>query len=253
MTRILIYIEYDGTGYAGWQNQKNASSIQQALEECLKKLTREDIAVTGAGRTDAGAHAQGQAAHFDTASRIPAEKFAYAMNSHLPRSIRVIESREVGMDFHARFSARGKWYRYTIYNRPHALALNRLTCLHVREPLDITAMEEAVPRLTGTHDFAAFAASGGDQKTTVRTIYSAKVTKEGAYIHIDITGNAFLFNMVRIIAGTLIEIGRHRLERNALEEMLEGRSRLSGGPTAPAKGLTLMKVYYDWDGELTKD
>jgi tRNA pseudouridine38-40 synthase len=246
MKRILITIEYDGTDYAGWQRQRNGASIQQTLEECLKKVTGEQIRITGAGRTDAGVHARGQAAHFDTGSPIPAERFAYAMNFHLPESIRVTYSEEVPEGFSARFRARAKWYRYTIYNHPHPSALDRSTRLHVREPLDTGAMNTALKDILGRHDFSAFAASGGTHKTAVRTIFSATVSRQRDEVNIDITGDAFLFNMVRIIAGTLIDIGKHRLGTDALRAMIDTGSRLHGGATAPAKGLTLMKVYYAW-------
>lgn len=247
MGRILLYIEYDGTEYAGWQRQENALSVQQVVEECLAKLTGETIAITGAGRTDAGVHAAFQAAHFDTDSKIPPDRFAYALNFILPPSIRIKKSIVVACDFHARYSAAAKWYRYTVYNHPHASALNRRTNYHVRDPLDIETMNDAAKDMIGTHDFAAFAASGAAQKTTVRTIYDARTAADGDYAYIDIKGSGFLYNMVRIFAGTLIEIGRHRMGADTIQKMITSCDRLAGGPTAPARGLTLMKVYYEFD------
>jgi tRNA pseudouridine38-40 synthase len=245
--RIQLYIEYDGTEYAGWQRQENALSVQQVVEECLSKLTGEAITITGAGRTDAGVHAAFQAAHFDTDAKIPAERFAYALNFTLPPSIRIKKSIAVPDDFHARYSAKSKWYRYTVYNHPHASALNRQTNYHMRDPLDTASMDEAARCMAGTHDFAAFAASGAVQKTTIRTVYDTRVTREGDFVYIDIKGSGFLYNMVRIFAGTLIEIGRHRMDITAIQKMIDTGDRLEGGPTAPARGLMLMRVYYEWD------
>ncbi len=247
MGRILLYIEYDGTEYAGWQRQENALSVQQVVEECLAKLTGESITITGAGRTDAGVHAAFQAAHFDSDSKIPPDRFAYALNFILPPSIRIKKSMAVPDDFHARYSAAAKWYRYTVYNHPHASALNRMTNYHVRDLLDVEMMDKTAKDMAGTHDFAAFAASGAVQKTTVRTVYDARTVKDGDFVYIDIKGNGFLYNMVRIFSGTLIEIGRHRIDPDAIKNMIETKDRLAGGPTAPARGLTLMKVYYEFD------
>ncbi|MDD3212557.1 MAG: tRNA pseudouridine(38-40) synthase TruA, partial [Eubacteriales bacterium] len=205
MRRILLTISYDGTAYAGWQRQLNAVAVQQRVEEALFRLTGEHIGVTGASRTDAGVHALGQRAHFDTGGSIPADRFPYALNTCLPPDIRVLAGREVNGCFHARFDAKGKQYTYRIHNAPHASALYRNLTAHVPVPLNVEAMRAALPQLLGTHDFAAFQASGGTAKTTVRTLLSISLTQNGDDLTLLVRGNAFLYNMVRIIAGTLIE------------------------------------------------
>ena len=245
MRRIQLIVEYDGTNYAGWQRQANALAVQQVLEEKLNKLTGERIVVHGASRTDAGVHALGQSAHFDTASRIPGEKFSYALNALLPRDIRVRESRDVPSDFHARFSTKGKRYRYLFWDAPHAGALNRNTHAHSIYPLDVQKMQAEAEALIGTHDFAAFAASGSVVKDTVRTIWRADVTRDGHEVKLIVEGSGFLYNMVRIIAGTLRDVGSGKLEPGALRRAIETGNRLDLGVTAPAHGLTLMKVYYE--------
>lgn len=242
--RVLLTVSYDGTAYAGWQRQLNAMAVQQKLEEALRKLTGERITVTGASRTDAGVHALGQRAHFDTASRIPAERFPYALNTCLPADIRVTEGREVSGTFHARFDAKGKEYVYRIHNAPHASALCRHLTAHVPVPLDAPAMRRALPALLGTHDFAAFQASGGTAKTTVRTLTQAALHFGEDELVLTVRGNAFLYNMVRVIAGTLIEVGKGKLAEDCFLHALTTGDRLTLGPTAPACGLTLMRVFY---------
>lgn len=242
--RVKLIIEYNGENYCGWQRQINAVSIQQMLEEALQKLAGVETAVTGAGRTDAGVHALGQAAHFDTDSTIPADKFSYALNLLLPRDIRVKESSEVDESFHARFSAQAKQYRYTIYNHEHASALYHNISMHVRPKLDTGAMKRAANIFFGTHDFKAFKASGSDVKDTVRTIYHITIAHDEPFIYLDITGSGFLYNMVRIIAGTLIEAGKGRMTCEEIKQILEGKDRIYAGPTASSRGLMLMKVYY---------
>jgi len=245
MSRILLTVEYDGLAYAGWQRQKNALAVQQVVEEALSKLTRENVVISGASRTDAGVHALGQRAHFDTQSRIPADKFSYALNTMLPADIRISNSEAVENDFHARFSAKGKHYRYLIWDAPHAGALNRNTHAHCIYPLNDDAMRRAAQALVGTHDFSAFAASGSVVKDCVRTIHRVEMRREGNEVRMDIWGNGFLYNMVRIIAGTLMLIGTGKLEENAFEKAIQSKSRLDLGVTAPAHGLTLMEVFYD--------
>ena len=247
MRRIHLIVEYDGTNYAGWQRQSNAMTVQEKLERAVKRLTGEDVCVSGASRTDAGVHALGQSAHFDTESRIPADKFSFALNTMLPPDIRVVRSEEVAADFHSRFSGRGKRYRYLIHAAPHAGALNRLTHAHVIYPLDVEKMRAEARSLVGTHDFGAFAASGSVVKDTVRTIWRADVEQRGAEICLIVEGNGFLYNMVRIIAGTLIGVGSGKLAPGAIARAIESGSRLDLGITAPAHGLTLMEVFYDPD------
>ena len=245
MRRIHLIVEYDGTNYAGWQRQSNAMTVQEKLERAVFRLTGEEVCVSGASRTDAGVHALGQSAHFDTQSRIPADKFSFALNTMLPPDIRVVRSEEVSMAFHARFSGRGKRYRYLIHAAPHAGALNRLTHAHVIYPLDVEKMRAEAQSLVGTHDFAAFAASGSVVKDTVRTIWRADVERQGAEICLIVEGNGFLYNMVRIIAGTLIGVGSGKLAPGAIKRAIESGSRLDLGITAPAHGLTLMEVFYE--------
>lgn len=243
--RVKLIVEFDGTDYAGWQRQENAMTVQQRLEEALARLFGRPVTVQGASRTDAGVHAAGMVCHFDVETRIPAERIAYALNFTLPRDIRVKDSQEVAACFHARFDARAKWYRYTIYNHKHAGALNRRTVAHVPVALDVDRMREALTSLLGRHDFAAFAASGSVVKDTVREIYVAELQKNGDTIVLDLIGSGFLYNMVRIIAGTLMDIGRGKLESDAFEAMLTTGSRLKGGVTAPPQGLILQRIYYD--------
>ncbi len=242
--RILLTISYDGTAYAGWQRQLNALAVQQVVERALAVLEGGPVGVIGASRTDAGVHALGQRAHFDTCGRIPAEKYPFALNTLLPRDVRVTAAREVPADFHARFCACGKEYTYCIHNAPHASALDRNRTAHVPTALDDAAMRMALPALIGTHDFAAFQAAGGTAKTTVRTLHAAALDRQDERITLTVSGNAFLYNMVRIIAGTLVEIGKGKLNADAFSVALRGGDRLALGPTAPPQGLTLVRVDY---------
>lgn len=244
MKRILLTVEYDGTAYAGWQRQINGLAVQQVLEEALEKATGRPVTVTGASRTDAGVHAHGQAAHFDTESSIPPEKYPFVLNTMLPRDVRVLSGREVPPDFHARFMTCGKQYTYRIINSRHGSAIRRNTHTHVPVPLDMAAMEHAAQTLLGKHDFAAFQASGGTAKTTVRTIRRVSLTRQSDEITLTIEGDAFLYNMVRIIAGTLIEIGQHRRGEDAFTRAVASGSRLDLGLTAPPHGLELTRVDY---------
>ena len=244
MRRIHLIVEYDGTNYAGWQRQSNALAVQQVLEEALGRLTGETVSVTGSSRTDAGVHALGQSAHFDTQSRIPADKFSFALNTLLPRDIRVRASAEAPGGFHARFSTKGKRYRYLYYDAPHAGALNRFTHAHSIYPLDEGKMAEEAKALLGTHDFAAFAASGSVVKDTVRTLWRADVTRRDHDVEILVEGSGFLYNMVRIIAGTLAGVGSGKLPQGTLRRAIETGDRLDLGVTAPAHGLTLLEVFY---------
>ena len=237
-------VEYDGTNYAGWQRQANALAVQQVIEETLKKLTGEGIVIHGASRTDAGVHALGQSVHFDTESRIPGEKFSYALNALLPHDIRIRASGDAPEGFHARFSTKGKRYRYLFYDAPHAGALNRNTHAHSIYPLNDALMAREAQALIGTHDFAAFAASGSVVRDTVRTIWRADVDRDGNDVRLIVEGSGFLYNMVRIIAGTLRDIGSGKLSPGALARAIETSDRLDLGVTAPAHGLTLMEVFY---------
>lgn len=244
MRRILCTVEYDGTAYAGWQRQLNGLAVQQVLEEALARATGAPVTITGASRTDAGVHALGQTFHFDTESSIPPEKYPFVLNTMLPRDIRVHQGQQVPPDFHARFLTCGKRYTYRICNSRHGSAMRRNLCAHVPLPLDTEAMDRAAQALLGRHDFAAFQASGGTAKTTVRTLTLAQVTRAGDDVTLVVEGDAFLYNMVRIIAGTLMEIGLGRRNADAFFRAIATGDRLALGVTAPASGLELTQVYY---------
>ena len=245
--RFRLTIEYDGTAYCGWQRQINGPSVQETLEQALCTLTQERVSVTGSSRTDAGVHALGLCAHFDSATRIPAQKLAFALNTLLPPDIRVRESGLAPEGFHARYSACGKLYRYAFYNARHDCAIGRQYAAHIPLQMDERLMDEEAQALLGTHDFAAFAASGSVAKSTVRTIVGARVTREGERVTLCVMGDGFLYNMVRIIAGTLAEIGTGKRAPGAIARAIETGDRLALGQTAPARGLTLVRVFYEGD------
>ena len=244
MKRILLTVEYDGSAYAGWQRQINGLAVQQVLEEALSQACARPVTVTGSSRTDAGVHARMQMVHFDTSASIPPDKYPFVLNNLLPPDIRVQAAREVPAGFHARFLTSGKKYIYRILNNRHGSALLRNTHWHIPVPLDVPAMRDALSFLPGTHDFAAFQASGGSARTTVRTIDRAELLADGPEITLLISGNAFLYNMVRIIAGTLMEVGLHKRETDAFSRAFVSLSRLDLGMTAPPCGLELTEVRY---------
>lgn len=243
--RICLTVAYDGTAYCGWQAQKNGRTIEGELNRALKELTGEEIQVIGASRTDAGVHGLGNTAVFDTCSRIPGEKFSYALNQRLPEDIRVRESKETAPDFHPRHCKSRKTYEYHILNSAFPNPVKRLYCHFTYVPLDVERMRQAAVYLVGEHDFASFCSAGSQAETTVRTIYGLSVEKSGEEIVIRITGGGFLYNMVRIIAGTLMEVGCGRMEPERIKEILETKNRAAAGPTAPACGLMLMKICYE--------
>lgn len=242
--RIGLKIEYDGTAYGGWQRQKNAPSIQQTIEEALERALGCSCRVIGAGRTDAGVHAYGQVAHLDIETKIPADRFSYILNQKLPDDIRIVQSWQAVENFHARRDAIGKHYRYTIYQAPHASALERNSSVHVPQQLDVKKMQQAAQVLIGEHDFSAFRTVGSNIVGTVRTVYRLEVQQQGQHIHIDIWGNGFLYNMVRIIAGTLIEVGKGKIPVQEMQSILDSKERARAGATAPAKGLAMCEVFY---------
>ncbi len=254
MRRIRIIVEYDGTNYVGWQLQPNGVSIQQRLNEALFAVTGERTAIHGSGRTDSGVHALAQVAHFDTAARMDATKFAVAMNMSLPKDIRVLFSQEVSPDFHARFSAKQKTYRYTLQLGPHAHVFTRNTTLHIHTPLSLPAMAAAAEYLVGEHDFRAFMSAGIPMENTRRTIFASQWVQEGSYLHYSVTGNGFLYNMVRILVGTMLEVGTGKRTPESLQQALRSGNRTDAGPTAPAHGLTLLRVCYpDFDTKQVLD
>lgn len=241
---VKILLEYDGTNYNGWQRQKNARSIQEVLEEAISAITGEKIRVTGAGRTDAGVHAAGQVANFKTNTRIPVEKLPYAINSRLPVDIVVKEARMVSEEFHARLSAKAKVYSYTIYNAPFPSPLLRNYTYFFPLPLDMGAMKEAASQFVGLHDFSAFRASGSPVKSSVRQINRLEINRCQDLIKIEIEANGFLYNMVRIIAGTLLDAGLHKINPGEVASIIRSGDRDRAGKTLPPQGLCLLKVVY---------
>ncbi len=244
MRRIKLVIAYDGTNYCGWQLQPGKPTVEAELNRALSELLREAVTVTGASRTDSGVHALGNVAVFDTESRIPAEKISYAVNQRLPEDIRVQSSYEAAPDFHPRKTVSRKTYEYRILNRKIALPTERLYATHIYYDLDVIRMQEAAEYLVGEHDFKSFCSVKTQALDTVRTIYQLTVTKEEDIIRIRVTGSGFLYNMVRIIAGTLMEIGRGAYPPERIREILKGCDRSLAGPTALPQGLKLLEIDY---------
>ncbi len=242
--RIKITIEYDGSRYAGWQIQPNGDTIQAEIENALFAVTGERSRVHGAGRTDAGVHAEAQVAHFDTQSSVPDEGFALALNAFLPEDIRVTEAETVPDDFHARFSAKGKVYAYRIFNRRTASAILRSTTTSVKKALDVGEMREAAETFLGRHDFSAFCAANTAVEDKVRTIESLSIEAEGPLITITVEGDGFLYNMVRIMAGTLVDAGLGKLGPEDVKAIIESKDRLRASATMSASGLILKRVKY---------
>ena len=244
MKRILLIVAYDRTEYCGWQIQPNGVTIEAVLNRELTRLLGEEIKVIGASRTDAGVHAMGNVCVFDTDTRIPPEKISYALNQSLPEDIVVQQSKEVAADFHPRKCESRKTYEYRILNRAMRYPNCRRNTYLYHWELDTDAMQEAASYLVGEHDFQSFCSPATEAETTVRTIYALTVEKEGDLITIRITGNGFLYNMVRIIAGTLLEVGNGKRKPEEIAEILEKKDRSATGPTAPACGLTLMEIAF---------
>jgi tRNA pseudouridine38-40 synthase len=244
MKNIKLTLEFDGTNYHGWQSQNNSIAVQDVVSKAILNLTGENATLNGSSRTDAGVHSYGLSANFFTNSSIPPERFAYALNSALPSDVVVIKSEEVSLDFHARFDSKGKKYRYMIFNSAFPSALLRDRACHEVRHLDESKMQEAALKFLGTHDFSSFMAAGSVVKSALRTIYSADVKREGKIIYFEVKGNGFLYNMVRIMAGTLIEVGYGRIKVADVDNILLSKDRKRAGKTAPAHGLYLVEVYY---------
>jgi len=242
---IRLVVEYDGTTLCGWQRQANGPTVQGHLEEALARLLVHAVAVVGASRTDAGVHARGQVASFRTERAIPLHGIRRGLNSLLPPMIAIREATEVTDDFHPRFSATGKHYRYTILARPERSPRWRDRAWHVAEPLDLAAMQAGAEHLLGEHDFAAFRAAGCTARTTRRRIDDITIERDGELLAVDVRGNAFLRNMVRIVVGTLVEVGLGRRDPVQVGEILASLDRTKAGITAPAHGLELVEVRYD--------
>ena len=244
MRRIKLIVAYDGTEYSGWQIQPEAPTIEMYLDKAIHELTGENVHVTGASRTDAGVHAYGNVAVFDTESTIPGDRFTFALNRYLPDSIVIQDSWEVARDFHPRHCNTRKTYEYRILNTAVSLPQKRNFTWHVAGSIDIDKMREAAAYIVGEHDFKSFCCVRTQAESTVRTIYSLEVLQEGSEIIIRIKGNGFLYNMVRIITGTLIQVGKGRFQPEYVKQMLEAKDRTVAGQTAPPQGLTLVGIEY---------
>lgn len=242
--RVMLTVAYDGTAYHGWQLQPNVTTIEGVLNQTLSELLKEDIKVIGASRTDTGVHALGNIAVFDTTARMPAEKFSYALNQRLPEDIRIQKSQEVPLDFHPRHQNSRKTYEYKIYNHTFMQPVYRLYAHFFYGALDLEKMKKAASYLEGEHDFKSFCSVNTVAETTVRTIYQIEIVREDCMVKIRVTGSGFLYNMVRIIAGTLLEVGRGNMQPEEIPAILAACDRTKAGPTAPACGLTLVSYQY---------
>lgn len=244
MKNIRLLIEYDGTQYGGWQKQNNNKTIQGTIEKVLCEATRETIELIGSSRTDAGVHAKGMVANFKTNSSIPPERFREAINRKLPDDIAIIKSEEVDEDFHSRYSSIGKTYSYTIVNRYEKFAIGKDYAYHVKDNLDILSMRKACSYFIGTHDFSAFKTTGSSVKTSIRTISELYIVNEKQRIKIYISADGFLYNMVRIIVGTLIDVGRGKIKAEYIKDIINSKDRTKAGQCIKPNGLVLEKVFY---------
>lgn len=244
MKRIKLTVAYDGTHYCGWQRQPGQPTVEGKLNQVLSEFLMEEIEITGASRTDSGVHALGNVAIFDTDTKIPPEKLAYGLNQRLPEDIQIMESCQVADDFHPRYSARKKIYQYRILNSRFPIPTERLYSYHVYNTLDHKEMHKAGQVLVGSHNFKGFCSGKTEVLDMTRTIYRIDVMRMGDIILIEVEGNGFLYNMVRIIAGTLIRAGMGKMDIEQIKDALERKDRTLAGPTAPAQGLSLIKIFY---------
>lgn len=249
LQNVKLIVAYEGTHFHGFQVQPRQRTVQRELEKSISLLTQEPVTVIGSGRTDAGVHAWGQTVNFHTRSKIPLERLALALNAVLPKDITVRQASSVSQAFHSRYDAKGKHYRYRIDNERHPNVFGRLYAYHVPQKLDIENMQEASQMLVGTHDFTSFCSAATLVESKVRTVTSVQVRHvltelNSQEIVIDVRGNGFLYNMVRIIAGTLVDVGKGRMSASAIPSILQARDRIQAGVTAPAQGLMLMEVFY---------
>lgn len=244
MRNIKLTIEYDGKDFNGWQKQPNKLNIQGTIEKAIQQITGEIVELNASGRTDAGVHAIGQVANFKTKTSIPIEKIPIAINSKLKKSIVIKKAEEVEEDFHARYTCKRKTYKYVIDNSKTGTAIYRNMKYCFNQKLDIQKMQKAAKHFIGEHDFKAFKASGTSSKSSIRTIYNAQIMKENEDIIIQLTGNGFLYNMVRIIAGTLIDVGIGKILPEEIPNILNSKDRTKAGKTLPPQGLYLVNVEY---------
>jgi tRNA pseudouridine38-40 synthase len=244
LRKLRLVLEYDGTDFAGWQQQPGQRTVQATVETAIREMTGETVFVRAAGRTDAGVHADGQVATLTLAADIPNHGLLRGLNTILPADVAIVDVAEAAPDFDARFSARGKVYRYTVWNHFVRSPRRLRHAWHVRQPVDGDAIRQAAAAVCGEHDFRAFRASDCDRRTTRRIIRRLDVDRQGPVLTFDVEATAFLKNMVRILVGTLIDIGRGRITPDAVARMLETGDRAAGGMTAPACGLTLLRVIY---------
>lgn len=241
---LRLVVEYDGTDFCGWQRQNNGRTVQQTLEEAFEIMLKHPVSVRGAGRTDAGVHAFGQVAAVDIEEAIPAYGFLRGLNAHLPEDVAIVELTDATPGFDPRRAARGKIYRYSIWNHPFRSAMNRRTTWHVKPSLDVEKMHQAAAQIEGEHDFKAFRAADCERPSTRRLMRRVSVRRQGALVTIDVEGTAFLKNMVRIIAGTLVGAGLGKIAGDQIDEALVTGERTLAGVTAPPQGLALMHVLY---------
>ena len=245
MRNIKLTIEYDGKDFNGWQKQPDRLNIQGSIESAIKQITGEDVELNASGRTDAGVHAIGQVANFKTNSSLPIEKFSIAINSKLKRSIRILKAEEVDQRFHSRLSCKRKTYRYIINNSDVASAIYRDLETYIPQKLNVKKMQQAIKYFEGEHDFKAFKASGTSSKSSVRTIYKAEIYEmPNNRIYLEFTGNGFLYNMVRIIAGTLVDVGLEKILPEEIPQIISSGKRELAGKTLPPNGLYLLSVIY---------
>lgn len=245
MKNIKLTIAYNGTNYSGWQRQTKARTIQGEIERALKIVMKKDITIHGSGRTDAGVHALGQIASFNEEFSIPIDRLDFALNNALPLDIVIKNIEEVDMDFHARYSAKGKKYIYKIYNARKRNPIYSYHSYFVGRDIDINKLIDASKYFLGEHDFRAFMTSGSSAKNTVRTIHNIDIYTEGKFVVLEYTGNGFLYNMVRIITGTLLDVCSGKIDINNLNEIIMSKQRKKAGHKAPAQGLYLAEVYYE--------
>ena len=242
--RVKLTISYDGTNYCGWQIQDNVLSVQQVVEDAIFAVTNERVNLVASGRTDAGVHAKGQVVHFDTNSTIPAKNFYKALNVVLPQDVKVLKSEEVLKDFNARRSAKRKTYVYSMYCSYVEDPLRERFAVRVNPIKNLENLKSVAKVFVGEHDFKCFCASKSQVKSTVRTIYDISVSKKGKDVKVKVTGNGFLYNMVRTLVGTLLKAGQNTLDESTAKDILEKKDRTAVGKTMPAKGLMLYSVKY---------